>query len=84
MAKVAQESRKHKKREMRSDRKLPKLEKAPLSQEVTKAPEEPKGTKKLSEKWCEVLEKLEEKAGKDTEVALAAKEIKTSAAEEAL
>ncbi|XP_072775443.1 uncharacterized protein [Taeniopygia guttata] len=84
MAKVAQESRKHKKREMRSDRKLPKLENAPLSQEVTKAPEEPKGTKKLSEKWCEVLEKLEEKAGKDTEVALAAKEIKTSAAEEDL
>nr|XP_031362956.1 perilipin-2 [Lonchura striata domestica] len=84
MAKVAQDSRKHKKREMRSDRKLPKLEKAPLSQEVTKAPEEPKGTKKLSEKWCEVLEKLEEKAGKDTEVALAAKEIKTSAAEENL
>ncbi|XP_077644856.1 perilipin-3 [Lonchura striata] len=84
MAKVAQDSRKHKKREMRSDRKVPKLEKAPLSQEVTKAPEEPKGTKKLSEKWCEVLEKLEEKAGKDTEVALAAKEIKTSAAEENL
>ncbi|XP_053855763.1 perilipin-3-like [Vidua macroura] len=84
MAKVAQDSRKHKKREMRSDRKLPKLEKAPLSQEVTKTPEEPKGTNRLSEKWCEVLEKLEEKAGKDTEVALAAKEIKTSAAEEDL
>ncbi|XP_053822225.1 perilipin-3-like [Vidua chalybeata] len=84
MAKVAQDSRKHKKREMRSDRKLPKLEKAPLSQEVTKTPEEPKGTNRLSEKWCEVLEKLEEKAGKNTEVALAAKEIKTSAAEEDL
>ncbi|XP_041316670.1 perilipin-3-like [Pyrgilauda ruficollis] len=84
MAKVAQDSRKHKKREMRSDIKLPKLEKAPLSQKVTKAPEEPKGTNRLSEKWCEVLEKLEEKVGKDTEVALAAKEIKTSAAEEDL
>ncbi|XP_030919884.1 perilipin-3 [Geospiza fortis] len=84
MAKVAQDSRRHKKEEMRSDRKLPKLEKAPLSQEVTKVPEEPKGTNRLSEKWCEVLEKLEEKAGKDTEVALAAKEIKTSAAKEDL
>ncbi|XP_071307687.1 perilipin-3-like [Agelaius tricolor] len=84
MAKVAQDSRRHKKEEMRSDRKLPKLEKAPLSQEVKKAPEEPKGTNRLSEKWYEVLEKLEEKAGKDTEVALAAKEIKTSAAKEDL
>ncbi|CAN8201337.1 unnamed protein product [Coccothraustes coccothraustes] len=84
MAEVAQDSRRHSKEEMRSDRKLPKLEKAPLSQEVTKAPEEPKGTKRLSDKWCEVLEKLEEKAGKDTEVALAAKEIKSSAAEEDL
>ncbi|XP_054146863.1 perilipin-3-like [Melozone crissalis] len=63
MAKVAQDSRRHKKEEMRCDRKLPKLEKAPLSQEVTKAPEEPKGTNRLSEKWYEVLDKLEEKAG---------------------
>ncbi|KAF2983704.1 hypothetical protein EK904_004005, partial [Melospiza melodia maxima] len=84
MAKVAQDSRRHKKEEMRCDRKLPKLEKAPLSQEVTKAPEEPKGTNRLSEKWYEVLDKLEEKVGKDTEVALAAKEIKTSAAKEDL
>ncbi|XP_014115735.1 PREDICTED: perilipin-3 [Pseudopodoces humilis] len=84
VAKVAQDSRKHKKKEMRSDRKLPRLEKAPLSQEVTKAPEEPKGTNRLSEKWYEVLEKLEEKAGKDTDVALAAKEIKTTAPEEDL
>uniref|UniRef100_A0A8C3XFC4 Perilipin-3 n=1 Tax=Cyanoderma ruficeps TaxID=181631 RepID=A0A8C3XFC4_9PASS len=89
MAKVAQDSGKHK--EMRSDRKLPRLEKAPLSQEVKKAPEEPKGANKLSEKWCEVLEKLEEKAKKpeeqarkDTEVALAAKEIKTTAPQEDL
>uniref|UniRef100_A0A8C5NMH3 PLIN3 protein n=1 Tax=Junco hyemalis TaxID=40217 RepID=A0A8C5NMH3_JUNHY len=51
MAKVAQDSRRHKKEEMRCDRKLPKLEKAPLSQEVTKAPEELKGTNRLSEKW---------------------------------
>lgn len=90
MAKVAQDSRKHKK-EMRSDRTLPKLEMAPLSQEVKKAPEEPKGTNRLSEKWCEVLEKLEEKAGKpeeqarkDTEMALAAKQIKTSTPKENL
>uniref|UniRef100_A0A8C0ZA79 Perilipin-3-like n=1 Tax=Cyanistes caeruleus TaxID=156563 RepID=A0A8C0ZA79_CYACU len=55
MAKVAQDSRKHKKKEMRSDRKLPKLEKAPLSQEVTKAPEEPRGTNRLSEKWYNFL-----------------------------
>ncbi|XP_066061998.1 perilipin-3-like isoform X1 [Chamaea fasciata] len=89
MAKAAQDSRKHK--GMRSDRKLPKLEEAPLSQEVTKAPEEPKGANKLSEKWCEVLEKLEEKAGKpeeqarkDTKVALAAMEIKSSAPQEDL
>lgn len=89
MARVAQDSRKH--REMRSDRKSPRLEKAPLSQEVTKAPEEPKGANRLSEKWCEVLEKVEEKAKKpqeqarkDTEVALAAKEVKTSAPQEGL
>nr|XP_026653890.1 perilipin-3 [Zonotrichia albicollis] len=84
MAKVAQDSRRHKKEEMRCDRKLPKLEKAPLSQEMTKAPEELKGTNRLSEKWYEVLDKLEEQVGKDTEVALAAKEIKTSAAKEDL
>lgn len=91
IAKVAQDSRKHKKKEMRTDRKLPKLEKAPPSQEVAKAPEAPKGTNRISEKWCEVLEKLEEKAGKleekagkDTQVALAAKEIETSAPEENL
>uniref|UniRef100_A0A8C3V6G0 Perilipin n=1 Tax=Catharus ustulatus TaxID=91951 RepID=A0A8C3V6G0_CATUS len=91
MARGEQHSRKHEKKEMRSDRKLPELEKAALSQEVTKAPEEPKGGTKLSEKWCEVLEKLEEKVGKpeentskDTEVALTAKEIKTSAPEEDL
>ncbi|XP_016159932.1 PREDICTED: perilipin-3 isoform X4 [Ficedula albicollis] len=88
MAKGAQESRKQEKKEMRSDR---KLEKAPLSQEVTKAPEEPKGANRLSEKWCEVLDKLEEQVGKpeekerkDTEVALAAKAIETSAPEEDL
>ncbi|XP_041880298.1 perilipin-3-like isoform X2 [Corvus kubaryi] len=91
IAKVAQGSKKHKKKEMRTDRKLPTLEKAPPSQEVTKAPQAPKGTNRISEKWCEVLEKLEEKAGKleekaekDTQVALAKKEIKTSAPEENL
>lgn len=91
MARGEQHSRKHGKKEMRSDRKLPELEKAALSQEVTKAPEEPKGGTRLSEKWCEVLEKLEEKVGKpeentskDTEVVLTAKEIKTSAPEEDL
>ncbi|XP_062366052.1 perilipin-3-like [Cinclus cinclus] len=90
MAKGTQVGRTHEKKEMRSDRKLPGLEKAPLSQEVTKAPEEPKGTNRLSEKWCEVLEKLEEKVGKpekarkDAEVALAAKEIKTRVPEEDL
>lgn len=90
IAKVAQDGRKHKE-EMRTDRKLPKLEKAPPSQEMTKAPEEPKGTNSISEKWGEVLEMLvekegkpEDKAGKDTEVALAAKEIKPSAPEEDL
>ncbi|XP_068853057.1 perilipin-3-like isoform X1 [Aphelocoma coerulescens] len=91
IAKVAQDSKKYKKKEMRTDRKLPMLEKAPPSQEVTKAPQAPKGPNRISEKWCEVLEKLEEKAGKseekaekDTQVALAKKEIKTSAPEEHL
>lgn len=89
IAKVAQDGRKHKKEEMSPVRKLPKSEKAPPSREATKAPEEPKGSNSISEKWCEVLEKLEEKAGKlegkagkDTELALAAKEIKPSVPEE--
>ncbi|XP_074020123.1 perilipin-3-like [Numenius arquata] len=47
-----------------------------------KAPEEPKGANRIPEEGCEVLEKLEEKTEKDTEVALAAKEIKTNAPEE--
>lgn len=84
IAKVSQDSRKQKKKALVTDIKSPMLEKAPLSKEVAKTPEEPKGANKILGEGCEVLEKLEEKAEKDTEVALAAKEIKTNAPEEDL
>ncbi|XP_074707610.1 perilipin-3-like [Strix uralensis] len=83
IAKVSQDSRKQKK-DMVTDIKLPVLEKAPSSKEVAKTPEEPKGANRILGEGCEALEKLEEKAEKDTEVALAAKEIKTNTPEEDL
>uniref|UniRef100_A0A8B9NVG0 Perilipin-3 n=1 Tax=Accipiter nisus TaxID=211598 RepID=A0A8B9NVG0_9AVES len=83
IAKVSQDSRKQKKA-LVTDIKSPMLEKAPLSKEVAKTPEEPKGANRILGEGCEVLEKLEEKAEKDTEAALAAKEIKTNAPEEDL
>ncbi|XP_054661212.1 perilipin-3-like [Grus americana] len=83
IAKVSQDSRKQKK-DMVTDIKSPMLEKATSSKEVAKTPEEPKGANRILGEGCEVLEKLEEKAEKDTEVALAAKEIKTNAPEEDL
>lgn len=83
IAKVSQDSRKQKKKALVTDIKSPMLEKAPLSKEVAKTPEEPKGANRILGEGCEVLEKLEEKE-KDTEVALAAKEIKTNAPEEDL
>ncbi|XP_010560615.1 PREDICTED: perilipin-3-like [Haliaeetus leucocephalus] len=84
IAKVSQDSRKQKKKALVTDIKSPMLEKAPLSKEVAKTPEEPKGANRILGEGCEVLEKLEEKAEKDTEVALAAKEIKTNVPEEDL
>ncbi|KAM9215533.1 uncharacterized protein RG961_011921 [Leptosomus discolor] len=84
MAKVSQDSRKQQKKDMVIDRKSPMLEKATSSQEVAKTPEEPKGANPIPGEKCEVLEKVEEKAEKDIEVALAAKETKTSAPEEDL
>ncbi|XP_052656964.1 perilipin-3-like isoform X1 [Harpia harpyja] len=84
IAKVSQDSRKQKKKALVTDIKSPVLEKAPLSKEVPKTPEEPKGANRILGEGCEVLEKLEEKAEKDTEVALAVKEVKTNAPEEDL
>ncbi|XP_009977176.1 PREDICTED: perilipin-3-like, partial [Tauraco erythrolophus] len=74
IAKVSQHSRK-KKKDMVTDVKSLVLEKPTSSKEVAKAPKEPKGANRLPGEGCEVLEVLEEKAEKDTEVALAAKEI---------
>ncbi|XP_010306184.2 perilipin-3 isoform X2 [Balearica regulorum gibbericeps] len=82
-AKVSRDSRKQKKDKV-TDIKSPMLEKATSSKEVAETPEEPKGANRILGEGCEVLEKLEEKAEKDTEVALAAKEIKTNAPEEDL
>ncbi|XP_014808299.1 PREDICTED: perilipin-3-like [Calidris pugnax] len=82
IAKESQDGRKQMKKDMVTDRKSPVVEKAPEEPKGTKAPEEPKGATRIPEEGCEVLEKLEEKAEKDTEVALAAKEIKTNAPEE--
>ncbi|XP_076215444.1 uncharacterized protein LOC143170774 isoform X2 [Aptenodytes patagonicus] len=83
IAKVSQDSRKQKKKKkgMVTDIKSPVVEKATSSKEVAKIPKEPKGANRIPGEGCEVLEKLEEKAEKDTEVALAAKEIKTNAPE---
>ncbi|XP_075380366.1 uncharacterized protein LOC142420384 [Mycteria americana] len=84
IAKVSQDSRKQEKKDMMTDTKSPVLEKATSSKEVAKTPEEPKGENGIPGEGCEVLENLEEKAEKDIEVAVAAKEIKTNAPEEDL
>ncbi|KAM7081525.1 uncharacterized protein J5F26_015107 isoform 3-T4 [Ciconia maguari] len=84
IAKASQDSRKQEKKDMMTDTKSPVLEEATSSKEVAKTPEEPKGANRIPGEGCEVLEKLEEKAEEDTEVALAAKEIKTNAPEEDL
>ncbi|XP_009470252.1 PREDICTED: perilipin-3-like [Nipponia nippon] len=81
IAKVSQDSRKQKKKDKVTDIKSPMLEKATPSKEVAKTPEEPKGANGIPGEGCEVLEKLEEKAEKDAEVALAAEENKTNAEE---
>ncbi|XP_009806854.2 perilipin-3 [Gavia stellata] len=81
---VSQDSRKQKKKDTVTDTKSPLLEKATSSKEVAKTPKEPKGANRIPGEGSEVLEKQEEKAEKDTEVALAAKEIKTNAPEEDL
>lgn len=64
--------------------KSPVLEEAASPKEGAKTPEDPKGAHEILGERCEVLEKLEEKAEEDTEVALAAKEVKTKAPEEDL
>ncbi|XP_008947476.1 PREDICTED: perilipin-3-like, partial [Merops nubicus] len=84
IAKVSQDSRKQKTNNMATDTKSPVLEKATPTQEETKTPKKPKGADRIPRKKCETLEKLEEKAEKDTEVDLAAKEIKTNASEKDL
>ncbi|KAJ7427208.1 perilipin-3-like isoform X1 [Willisornis vidua] len=63
IAQVAQDSRKQQKKDVVTDRKLPVLEKALSWQEVTETPKEPKGTNRIPEEGCAVLEKLEEKTG---------------------
>ncbi|XP_068277040.1 perilipin-3-like [Nyctibius grandis] len=75
MAKVSQEGRKGKKKDMVTAIKPPVLEKATSSKEVAKTPKEPKRANRIPGEGCQVLEKLEEKAEKDPGVALAAKEI---------
>ncbi|XP_010020026.1 PREDICTED: perilipin-3-like, partial [Nestor notabilis] len=75
VANVSQGSRKQKKKDLVTPVKSPVLEKATSSKEGVKTPEEPKGAHEiLGKEGCEVLEKLEEKAEKDTAVALAAEE----------
>ncbi|KAK2542351.1 perilipin-3, partial [Columba guinea] len=84
-AKVSQDSRKQQKKKNRvTDTKSATVETATPSKEETKTPEEPKGANRTLGAGCEVLEKLEEKAEKDPEVALTAKEVKTDAPEEDL
>ncbi|XP_065508438.1 perilipin-3-like isoform X2 [Caloenas nicobarica] len=83
-AKSSQDSRKQQKKNRVTDIKSPTLETATPSKEETKTPEEPKGANVTLGEGCGMLEKLEEKAEKDTEVALAAKEVKTNAPEEDL
>ncbi|XP_009893506.1 PREDICTED: perilipin-3-like [Charadrius vociferus] len=84
IASVSQDGRKQKKKDTVTDIKSSVLEEATSSKKVAKTPEEPKGANRIAGEGCEVLEKLEEKAEKNTEVALAAKEIKTNAPEEDL
>ncbi|KAM4658511.1 uncharacterized protein AAGF69_009120 [Amazona ochrocephala] len=77
-------SRKQKKKDLVPPIKSPVLDRAPSSKEGAKTPEEPKGAQEILGEGHEVLEKLEEKAEKDTEVALPAKEVETKAPEEDL
>ncbi|XP_050177483.1 perilipin-4-like [Myiozetetes cayanensis] len=72
IAEVAQGSRKQKKREMVTERKLPMLEKAPPSQEATETPREPKGTNRIpGEAWYAVLDKLKEEVPQDRDIPVA-------------
>ncbi|KAM8986880.1 uncharacterized protein PRD47_018309 isoform 5-T5 [Ara ararauna] len=77
-------SRKQKKKDLVPPIKPPVLDEATSSKEGAKTPEEPKGAQEILGEGHEVLEKLEEKAEKDTEVALPAKEVTTKAPEEDL
>lgn len=84
IAQGSQDSRKQQKKATGTDAKPPLSEKAPPPKEVAKTPEEPKGADGLPGEGGEALQKLEEKAEKDTEMVLAAEEIKTNAPEEDL
>ncbi|XP_061322904.1 uncharacterized protein LOC133276254 isoform X3 [Pezoporus flaviventris] len=84
VATMSQGSRKQQKKDSVPPIKSPVLEKATSSKEGAETPEEPKGAHEILGEEGEVLEKLEEKAEEDAEVALAAKEVKTKAPEEDL
>ncbi|XP_065514889.1 perilipin-4-like isoform X1 [Lathamus discolor] len=84
VATVPQGSRKQQKKDSVPPVKSPVLGKATSSKGGAETAEEPKGAHKILGEGGEVLEKLEEKAEEDMEVALAAKEVKTKAAEEDL
>lgn len=84
VAAVPQGSRKQQKKDSVPPIKSPVLGKATSSKGGAETPQEPKGAHKILGEGGEVLEKLEEKAEEDMEVALAAKEVKTKAAEEDL
>ncbi|XP_057274674.1 uncharacterized protein LOC130604289 isoform X4 [Pezoporus wallicus] len=84
VATMSQGSRKQQKKDSVPPIKSPVLEKATSSKEGAETPEEPKGAHEILGEEGEVLEKLEEKAEEDAEVALAAKEVKPKAPEEDL
>ncbi|XP_062474726.1 uncharacterized protein LOC134163665 isoform X2 [Pezoporus occidentalis] len=84
VATMSQGSRKQQKKDLVPPIKSPVLEKPTSSKEGAETPEEPKGAHEILGEEGEVLEKLEEKAEEDAEVALAAKEVKTKAPEEDL
>ncbi|XP_069734119.1 perilipin-3-like isoform X2 [Phaenicophaeus curvirostris] len=81
-AKASRDSRKERKKNTVTGKKSPVSEKATATKEMAKSPKEPKGTRKIPGEGCEVLEKLEEKAEKDTTVVQAGKGITNAPREE--
>ncbi|XP_071583555.1 perilipin-2-like isoform X1 [Heliangelus exortis] len=84
IAEVSQGGRKEKTKDRVTCTRSAVWERAPSSKEVATTPKELKGATRIPGEGCEVLEKLEEKAEQDTEVALAAKVVTTNAPEEEL